>query len=177
MRGFRFSLDAMWAETARLNLLELVPALDMPVFFFLGRNDHWVPPPASVAYFEALSAPSKELVWLEQSGHEPFADEPAKFNSAMAGLVRRPSSAARRLAPQGGEMDVMRDPAASVRRPRGCAGRVLHTDARPRSVRMLAAPAPAMVLAWNRPICTSAPNSTRAKPNGSSRVDSASSTT
>ena len=88
MRGFRFSLDAMWAETSRLNLLDLVPALAMPVFFFLGRNDHWVPPQSSVAYFEALAAPSKKLVWFEQSGHEPFADEPAKFNSAMTELVR-----------------------------------------------------------------------------------------
>jgi pimeloyl-ACP methyl ester carboxylesterase len=88
MRGFRFSLDAMWPETSRLNLHDLVPALDMPVFFFLGRNDHWVPPQPSLAYFERLAAPSKQLVWFEQSGHEPFIDEPAKFNSAMAGLVR-----------------------------------------------------------------------------------------
>ena len=89
MRGFRFSLDAMWAETSRLNLLDLVPALDMPVFFYLGRNDHWVPPEAAgVPYFEALKAPSKKLVWFEESGHEPFADEPTKFNAAMADLVR-----------------------------------------------------------------------------------------
>lgn len=59
MRGFRFSLDAMWAETSRLNLLELVPALEIPVFVFLGRKDHWVPPEMSVAYFDALTAPSK----------------------------------------------------------------------------------------------------------------------
>ena len=87
LRAFRFSLDAMWAEVSRLNLLELVPALKMPVFFFLGRNDHWVPPEASVAYFEALTAPSKKLVWFEESGHEPFVDEPAKFNAAMAELI------------------------------------------------------------------------------------------
>ena len=86
-RGFRFSLDAMWAETSRLNLHDLAPALQMPVFFFLGREDHWVPPEVSVAYFEALSAPSKELLWFDNSGHEPFADEPAKFNAAMAELV------------------------------------------------------------------------------------------
>jgi pimeloyl-ACP methyl ester carboxylesterase len=43
LRGFRFSLDAMWAEVSRLNLIELAPALEMPVFYFLGRNDHWVP--------------------------------------------------------------------------------------------------------------------------------------
>jgi len=88
MRGFRFSLGAMWTEVSRLNLVELVPALHMPVFFFLGRNDHWVPAELSVAYVDALTAPSKELVWFEQSGHEPFVDESAKFNAAMAELVR-----------------------------------------------------------------------------------------
>ena len=88
VRGFRFSLYAMWAEVSRLNLTELVPALQMPVFFFLGRRDHWVPAETSVAYFDAISVPSKKLVWFEQSSHEPFVDEPAKFNAAMAELVR-----------------------------------------------------------------------------------------
>ncbi len=88
LRGFRFSLDAMWAEVSTLNLMTLVPALQMPVFFFLGRRDHWVPPENSVAYFDALTAPSKRLVWFEESGHEPFVDESAKFNAAMAELVR-----------------------------------------------------------------------------------------
>jgi pimeloyl-ACP methyl ester carboxylesterase len=88
MRGFWFSMDAMWPEVSRLNLIELVPALQMPVFFFLGRKDHFVPPETSVAYFEALTAPSKKLVWFEDSGHEPFVDEPDKFNTAMAELVR-----------------------------------------------------------------------------------------
>jgi pimeloyl-ACP methyl ester carboxylesterase len=88
MRGFRFSLGTTWTEVSRLNLIELVPALQMPVFFFLGRKDHWVPAEISVAYINALTAPSKKLVWFEQSGHEPFVDEPAKFNAAMAELVR-----------------------------------------------------------------------------------------
>ena len=88
MRGFQFSLRAMWAESAQLNLLQLAPALEMPVFFFLGRNDHWVPPSASLAYVHALIAPSKEVVWFERSGHELFADEPARFNAAMVDLVR-----------------------------------------------------------------------------------------
>jgi pimeloyl-ACP methyl ester carboxylesterase len=41
-----------------------------------------------VAYFDALTAPSKKLLWFEHSGHEPFADEPAKFNAAMTEHVR-----------------------------------------------------------------------------------------
>jgi pimeloyl-ACP methyl ester carboxylesterase len=88
LRGFRFSLDAMWAEVSHLSLIQLAPALQMPVFFFLGRNDHWVPVETSLAWIDALTSTSKELVWFEQSGHEPFMDEPAKFNAAMAKLVR-----------------------------------------------------------------------------------------
>ena len=88
MRAFRFTLCTMWTEVSHLNLIELVPALGLPVFFFLGRQDHWVPPDVSVAYIDALKAPAKKLVWFEGSGHEPFVDEPAKFNTAMAELVR-----------------------------------------------------------------------------------------
>lgn len=87
-RGFRFTMDAMWEEVSALNLLLTAPALQVPVFFFLGRRDHWVPPETSVAYFDALSAPSKELLWFDHSGHEPFADEPAKFNRAVTDMVR-----------------------------------------------------------------------------------------
>lgn len=105
-RGFRFSLDAMWAEASALNLTKAVPALQMPVFLFLGRHDHWVPPETSVAYFETLSAPAKTLVWFEESGHEPFADEPAKFNAAMVELVRPVAEPA-----------VLFDHGASLRRP------------------------------------------------------------
>lgn len=88
MRGFRFSLDAMWDEVSRLNLIRAVPSLQMPAFFFLGRRDHWVPPETSVAWIDALAAPSKRLVWFEESGHEPFVDEPARFNASMVELVR-----------------------------------------------------------------------------------------
>ena len=88
VRGFAFTLDAMWAEVSTLNLLKLVPALKMPVVIFVGRRDHWVPPETSVAYFEALAAPSKKLVWFEHSGHEAFVDEPEKFNLTMVELVR-----------------------------------------------------------------------------------------
>jgi pimeloyl-ACP methyl ester carboxylesterase len=88
MRGFRFSMNQMWSEVSYLNLIELAPALNMPVFFLLGRNDHWVPAETSVAYFEALTAPAKRLAWFERSGHEPFVDEPAKFNAEMAERVR-----------------------------------------------------------------------------------------
>jgi pimeloyl-ACP methyl ester carboxylesterase len=88
VRGFRFSMAAMWEGVSRIDLNELAPALRLPVFFLLGRRDHWVPPDTAVAYLDALTAPRKELVWFERSGHEPCADEPARFNATMAELVR-----------------------------------------------------------------------------------------
>jgi len=88
VRGFGFTLDAMWAEVSKLNLLTLVPALTMPVIILVGRRDHWVPPETSVAYFETLTAPSKKLVWFDHSGHEAVVDEPEKFNATMVELVR-----------------------------------------------------------------------------------------
>lgn len=87
MRAMRATLAAMWPEVTRLNLHELAPILKMPVFFLLGRLDHWVPANVSQAYFEALQAPSKQLVWFEKSKHEPFVDEPAEFNRAILSLV------------------------------------------------------------------------------------------
>lgn len=88
MRVFRRTFAVMWPEVSRLNLLTLAPVLQVPVFFFLGRRDRWVPPATSVAYYDALDAPAKQLVWFEESGHEPFADEAEKFDRAMLALVR-----------------------------------------------------------------------------------------
>jgi pimeloyl-ACP methyl ester carboxylesterase len=67
LKGFQFSFNAMWDEVSRINLLKDAPSLQMPVFFLLGKNDHWVPPETSKTYFEVLNAPSKELVWFEKS--------------------------------------------------------------------------------------------------------------
>jgi pimeloyl-ACP methyl ester carboxylesterase len=47
MRSFRWTMNAMWAEVSQLNLIELVRTLQMPVFFLLGREDHFVPTHAS----------------------------------------------------------------------------------------------------------------------------------
>ena len=98
VRGFLWSMNAMWPEVSQLNLLQLAPVLQMPVFFFLGRRDHWVPAETSIAYFDALTAPAKRLLWFEKSGHEAFVDEAEKFNRAMIELVRPVAEAEERSA-------------------------------------------------------------------------------
>jgi len=82
------TLKVMWQELIGVNLIKTAPALRMPVFFFLGRHDRVVVPETSVAYFDVLQAPSKTLIWFEESGHEPPTEEPDKFNSLMVEMVR-----------------------------------------------------------------------------------------
>jgi pimeloyl-ACP methyl ester carboxylesterase len=88
LRGTLFSTYAMWDEISSINLIEGAPVLQVPVFFFIGRHDHVIAPETSVAYFNTLTAPFKKLVWFEESAHEPSVEESAKFNAAMAELVR-----------------------------------------------------------------------------------------
>ena len=54
----------------------------------IAEAHYLVPPETSLQYFDALTAPSKTFVWFEESGHEPFVDEPAKCNAAMVEMVR-----------------------------------------------------------------------------------------
>jgi pimeloyl-ACP methyl ester carboxylesterase len=88
LRGTRFSTYMMWNEVSALNLITAAPTLAMPVFFFIGRQDRVIAPGTSVAYFDILSAPSKKLIWFEESAHEPPFEESAKFNTAIVELVR-----------------------------------------------------------------------------------------
>lgn len=90
--GVTFS-ECLWPEASSLNLMKTVPALDVPVFFFLGRHDHVIDAETSAAYFDVLSARFKTLVWFEESAHEPPAEEPAKFHRMMVELVRPLASA------------------------------------------------------------------------------------
>jgi pimeloyl-ACP methyl ester carboxylesterase len=87
LRGTLFSTQSMWDQVSKLNLVKTVPTLKMPVFFFIGRHDRVIAPETSVAYFDALEAPSKTLVWFEESAHEPPFEEPEKFNAVMAEMV------------------------------------------------------------------------------------------
>jgi pimeloyl-ACP methyl ester carboxylesterase len=41
----------------------------------------------SAKYFEALTAPRKQLVWFERSSHMPNTEERDKFNEFMINTV------------------------------------------------------------------------------------------
>ncbi len=83
------SLRPTWPEVRELDLTCLVPALDVPVAFLLGRHDRQCPSDLAAAYFKDILAPSKRLVWFEDSAHNPPFEEPVKFDATVVALLER----------------------------------------------------------------------------------------
>ncbi len=51
-----------------------------------GRHDQVAPGAAAQRYASCLQAPSKELVWFENSAHTPHLEEPGKFRDLLIGI-------------------------------------------------------------------------------------------
>ncbi len=84
LRGIRFSGKALREGIYAIHLESQLPALDVPVWFFLGRHDTILSAPLAERYFRALDAPQgKHLVWFERSGHALQFEEPAKYRAEI----------------------------------------------------------------------------------------------
>jgi pimeloyl-ACP methyl ester carboxylesterase len=68
-----------------------VPNLDVPVFIVAGRYEATGRETLARQWFDLLTAPSKEYVVFENSGHTPPSDEPGRFADYMED-VRRDTS-------------------------------------------------------------------------------------
>ncbi|WP_019867770.1 alpha/beta fold hydrolase [Methylovulum miyakonense] len=86
-QGNRFSLELLDPEISRLDLTQQYRSFDVPIFFLLGRYDRHIPAELAAHYFDTLTAPCKQLVWFEQSAHNPPFEEPDKFNHVLTGQV------------------------------------------------------------------------------------------
>lgn len=53
--------------------LPQVKRLKTPLLLFLGRHDYNVSATVAAEWFASVKAPSKQLVWFEQSAHELMA--------------------------------------------------------------------------------------------------------
>jgi pimeloyl-ACP methyl ester carboxylesterase len=70
-------------ELAALDLTQTLARLNTPIVMVQGRHDQIAPPAAAERYAELLEAPSKQLVWFEQSAHMPHLEEPERFRNLL----------------------------------------------------------------------------------------------
>jgi len=81
------SFDLLLPELAALDMNVVVPKVDVPVYFAVGRYDHLAPFEVSQKYFSNLIAPNKEWIWFENSAHFPQWEEAEKFHDLLTNKV------------------------------------------------------------------------------------------
>lgn len=62
-------------------------AFDVPVLMFLGRHDFTTPTAPVERWIERVTAPSKDVVWFENSAHLCMHEEPGKFVVSLVNLA------------------------------------------------------------------------------------------
>lgn len=62
-------------------------AFEVPMLQFLGRHDWTTPTAPVVRWFDRVSAPSKDVVWFENSAHLCMFEEPGKFVVSLVTLA------------------------------------------------------------------------------------------
>ncbi len=82
-KGHVFVLEKMWPEVGATDFPSSCTHFKVPYFIFDGRLDQNTPAALVEDYFNQIEAPQKELIWFENSGHNPMNDEPEKFKKLL----------------------------------------------------------------------------------------------
>jgi pimeloyl-ACP methyl ester carboxylesterase len=95
VRGALDTLNVVYPQLWEVDLRQQAARLEVPVYFLKGRHDVNAPPVLTEEYYRILTAPHKELVWFERSGHNPWISEPARFVDVIVNTVLAQTSPAR----------------------------------------------------------------------------------
>lgn len=82
-KGYKLCLSQMWPTIVRYDFIRECNTFQMPYYIFQGRKDENTPASLVQAYFDAITAPDKDLVWFENSAHGPLGEEPEKFKKLL----------------------------------------------------------------------------------------------
>ncbi len=81
------SFELLYADLVLAELNSSCLGLAVPVFMAVGRYDRIAPPELAERYFNALTAPRKEWVWFEESGHFPQWEQTDEFHQLLIQTV------------------------------------------------------------------------------------------
>ena len=83
LRGMRATQAALLSDLANMDLTRSVARVEVPVVMVQGRLDQVAPGEAAQRFATSLDAPSKRLMWFEESAHTPHLEEPKKFRDLL----------------------------------------------------------------------------------------------
>lgn len=94
VRGLSDTFGIVYQQLWNVDFRKQATSLKVPIYFLIGRHDVNAPPKLTEEYFNLLTAPHKELIWFEHSGHNPWMNETEKFVDMMVNkvLTRNPKA-------------------------------------------------------------------------------------
>lgn len=87
VRGPLETLSIVYPQLWEVDFRQQARQLDVPIYFLIGRHDVNAPPALTEEYYNLLSAPHKELIWFEHSGHTPWTSEATRFVDVVVTTV------------------------------------------------------------------------------------------
>ncbi len=87
-RGAMYLTDVLWSEVVALEFDRSVRSLEVPLIITQGRHDYNTPSSIAREWFDALDAPFKKWIWLENSAHSPIKEEPEIWGKAVRAALR-----------------------------------------------------------------------------------------
>jgi pimeloyl-ACP methyl ester carboxylesterase len=98
------SADRLLTAVLDVNLSN-VRKLETPLILFLGRHDINVSSEVAAEWFSKVSAPSKRIVWFENSAHHMMTEEPGKTLLSLVKYARPIAERAGDVAPNDAEFE------------------------------------------------------------------------
>ncbi|MDR0696570.1 MAG: alpha/beta fold hydrolase [Christensenellaceae bacterium] len=83
IKGYSLVLSKMWGQITDYDFITDCNEFTMPYYIFQGRHDNNTPSSLIQEFYDKLNAPSKDLVWFENSAHNPLGEESVKFKSLL----------------------------------------------------------------------------------------------
>ena len=78
---------AVWNEASAINLPEVAPALNCPVYLLTGRNDYQTNFAITEQYYTKLIAPKKQLFWFEHTAHSVPSSQPKLLQDIIVNKI------------------------------------------------------------------------------------------
>ncbi|MBQ2058816.1 MAG: alpha/beta hydrolase [Firmicutes bacterium] len=76
-------LNRIWPEIGALDFPNTNTKFEVPFFIFQGHQDMNTPWTLIQGWYDKIEAPQKDLIFFDNSGHNPMSDEPEAFKKAV----------------------------------------------------------------------------------------------
>jgi pimeloyl-ACP methyl ester carboxylesterase len=87
VQGWGVTWFDVWSKSCAINLFETLPAINCPVYFFAGANDHNTNYSFTAEYFKKVKAPKKGLFLFPNAGHGLAETHAGQFQDTIINTI------------------------------------------------------------------------------------------